>query len=696
MVFTMLCAIMALPLQMRGAEVKVFQEDAAPVRPQVLVIISDHGSGTAEFGAALQTHPCMIDLGEPFAFKKTVWATNEVSGCTGSMATDMSTTIFNAVTGELMRSSNPVLMDRIAAQKTHVAIYGKSSETQVRRPVALNIVGDEASLYDGLNYNFAEYVVRIRDHVCAGVPATVCAAADCTITLKMLPQFVNGNTAGVLMKDDPPASKCTTARNEKAMIAWKDALQSMVDSPKVATFALTRNERDRQFSLFEEFGLVDGKFDCSIERKPSPFASVATYPSVDDEIHIEDCWTGTAGANKCLETALKLVGLSAADAFGTSTAGAEKMANSNTAKCAASSKAVFKRLGDGNVEKFGDVASPVSLPAPEEAAPEEAAPVSLEAAPVSEEAPAEATPVSEEAVPGEAAPAPEEAAPAEATPVSEEAVPEEAAPAPEEAAPAEATPVSEEAVPEEAAPAPEETAPAEATPVSEEAVPGEAAPAPEEAAPAEATPVSEEAVPEEAAPAPEEAAPAEATPVSEEAVPGEAAPAPEEAAPAEATPVSEEAVPGEAVATPEEAAPAEATPVSEEAVPEEAAPVSEEAVPVSGEAASAEATPVSEEAVPEEAAPVSEEAAPAEATPVSEEAVPEEAAPVSEQAVPMSEEAAPAEATPVSEEAAPVSEAPVSEDEDTPYLLSEEHGLEAAPVPKSSKRPHRSRESPPW
>jgi hypothetical protein len=180
----------------------------------------------------------------------------------------------------------------------------------------------------------------------------VCAAADCTITLKMLPQFVNGNTAGVLMKDDPPASKCTTARNEKAMIAWKDALQSMVDSPKVATFALTRNERDRQFSLFEEFGMTDGKFDCSLARDPSSFASVATYPSVDDQISIEDCWTGTAGANKCLETALKLVGLSAEDC---ATAGAEKMASSNTPKCAATPQAVFKRLSNGNVEKVGKV-----------------------------------------------------------------------------------------------------------------------------------------------------------------------------------------------------------------------------------------------------------------------------------------------------------------------------------------------------
>jgi hypothetical protein len=247
------------------------------------------------------------------------------------------------------------------------------------------------------------------------VPADVCAPEDCKITLKMLPQFVNANTAGVLMADDPPASKCTTARNDKAMIAWKDALQSMVDSPKVATFALTRNERDRQMSLFKEYGMIMGKFDCSLARDPSPFASAATFPNVDDQISIEDCWTGTAGANKCLETALKLVGLSAEDC---ATAGAEKMASSNTAMCAATPQAVYKRLSNGNLEKVGEEAAGVTFQAP---APEEAAPAPEEAAPA----------------PEEAAPAPEEAAPA----------PEEAAPAPEEAAP-----VSEEAAPEEAAP----------------------------------------------------------------------------------------------------------------------------------------------------------------------------------------------------------------------------------------------------
>jgi hypothetical protein len=132
----------ALPLAALGASVlggnEIYALQASEA-PQVLVIISDHGSGTAEFGAALQTHPCMIDLGEPFAFKKTVWATNAVAECTGNMATDMTTTVFNAITGELVKGSNPVLMDRIAAQKTHFSssCHRLSLPTNQLRPSTL-------------------------------------------------------------------------------------------------------------------------------------------------------------------------------------------------------------------------------------------------------------------------------------------------------------------------------------------------------------------------------------------------------------------------------------------------------------------------------------------------------------------------------------------------------------------------------
>ena len=87
------------------------------------------------------------------------------------------------------------------------------------------------------------------------------------------------------------------------------------------------------------------------------------------------------------------------------------MASSDTAMCAATPKAVYKRLTTGNLEKVGEEAAGVMFqaPAPEEAAPapEEAAPAPEEATPVSEEA----APVSEEAAPKEAALAPEETAP---------------------------------------------------------------------------------------------------------------------------------------------------------------------------------------------------------------------------------------------------------------------------------------------
>jgi len=325
-----------------------------PDHPTVLVILSDHGSGTMEFGAALNTHPCMFNLGEPFALKDTLWSNAEVPECTGAMASDMNKVIFNSETGALLKSSNPTLTTRILAQSAHAAINGTmlmGTLPVLKRTVAhMTFAGDTAELYDGLQYSFADYVVRIRDHVCAGVPAEVCAPSDCSITLSMLPQFVNANTAGRLMKDDPPKSVCVLARNAKAMAAWKAALTSMAENPKVATFKLARDERDRQFALFQEFGLAEQMFDCAIERQPSDYLAESSYPNADDQIDIEHCWAGDAGANKCLADALKLVGLSTEpmmDAGTRNMEGIQKM----KASCALDPTAIFKRLANGDMQK---------------------------------------------------------------------------------------------------------------------------------------------------------------------------------------------------------------------------------------------------------------------------------------------------------------------------------------------------------
>jgi hypothetical protein len=265
-------------------------------RAQVLVIVSDHGSGTTDFGEALNTHPCVNDLQEIFAYANVVWSKSEIPSCDGSKFPEA---MFDADTGTPMWKNNSQLTREIQA------LVNKKPKGM--GPTALT--GESPELYVGLKYDIAQYFVRIRDLVCEHVPANVCPPSDCTITLKMFPQFVNALTGPRLTKDVKP-SKCANARNEKAMLAWTDALASFRKNPKIATFGITRNELDRQFSAFHRFSPLTSEFDCSIPRLPYAFSEVnmlSTY--TDAQTRIEDCWAGARGAAKCLADALKLVGL---------------------------------------------------------------------------------------------------------------------------------------------------------------------------------------------------------------------------------------------------------------------------------------------------------------------------------------------------------------------------------------------------
>ena len=87
---------------------------------------------------------------------------------------------------------------------------------------------DSRSLYEHLEYNLAEYFVRIRDLVCAHVPASardLCPAANCSIMLKMFPVYVDADTV-IDHTPSPGHAACQDARNVLAMKAWKDALHS--------------------------------------------------------------------------------------------------------------------------------------------------------------------------------------------------------------------------------------------------------------------------------------------------------------------------------------------------------------------------------------------------------------------------------------------------------------------------------------
>ena len=268
------------------------------VRSQVLIVISDHGAHTAEFGKALNTHPCVYDVETPFSYSSMIWSsTNELPECADVPMPDA---VFNADSPKvLMNDNNPQLKAKIL-----------KLTTSTKKPLSVTpsaLAGPVSPIYQGLKYNIADYFVRIRDLVCQGVPADVCPPSECTIAMQFFPQFVNANTAWQESKDDAP-SACTAARNAKAMDAWTKALTDMQAHPKVSMFKIMRNEVDRQFDVFRQFSPPGTQFDCNLQRSSSEFQDVSnTY--VDDKKQIETCWTEEPAAEKCLNDALALVGL---------------------------------------------------------------------------------------------------------------------------------------------------------------------------------------------------------------------------------------------------------------------------------------------------------------------------------------------------------------------------------------------------
>jgi len=325
----------------------------------------------------------MFNLDEVFALTKdtnTLWTTSKVAGC----ATETPGAIFDAESGTLKQASNPQLTKRFQ--------YMLRSKLQMQTgPFAVHFrsldLSDSPALYEGLNYSLADYFVRARDLVCARVPNDVCPPENCTITLKMFPQFVSGNTGGQMMKYDLP-SKCQDSLNGKAMKSWRDALASFQRNPKVATLKISRDERDRQFSIFRSQPQPVGtKFDCNFPRVPESTFAAAADAYADGRIKIETCWANATGANKCLGDALQLVGLSTQPM---APAGAKKIAGevrldyskhvTPSASCKTNPVDSFLRMENDDVlllrvndaDEF-DVLTP-KVTAPEEMAPEVTAP----------------------------------------------------------------------------------------------------------------------------------------------------------------------------------------------------------------------------------------------------------------------------------------------------------------------------------
>jgi len=192
------------------------------VRAEVLVIVSNHGSGTTSLGDVLNTHPCIVDVGEPFGPHQILWTTFGAAStpeCDGYYKDGRHTAMFDPENGKLLHAENPKMTDEINDALTREE-WNKGSDV-----VHTHFDINTRSLYEHLEYNLAEYFVRIRDLVCAHVPIDVCPAAECSVMLKMFPLYVDADTV-IDHTPSPGHAACQDARNVLARKAWKDALHS--------------------------------------------------------------------------------------------------------------------------------------------------------------------------------------------------------------------------------------------------------------------------------------------------------------------------------------------------------------------------------------------------------------------------------------------------------------------------------------
>ncbi|KOO24939.1 hypothetical protein Ctob_003765 [Chrysochromulina tobinii] len=275
---------------------------------------------------------------EPFGDALALWSSSKLAKATCGESRTVKNALFDADSHQLVNAVNAKLSGTIDRVLTH---FNKKTTT-----------ADYSVLYEGLDYNLAEYFVRVRDLVCSHIPATECPREDCAIVLKFFPAYVDVSTEGQKTRTDLP-DKCSAAKKEKSMGAWADTLESLQRNPKVATLQYNRNELDRQFSNFHRFSPIGTRFDCTIQRSPSEYA-IAARDHTDLQIGVESCWKDAEGADKCLGDALKLVGLTPRAMMGKGTEVMMSELNARAEKgkvasqtCSTNQTATFTRFASG-------------------------------------------------------------------------------------------------------------------------------------------------------------------------------------------------------------------------------------------------------------------------------------------------------------------------------------------------------------
>jgi hypothetical protein len=266
-------------------------------KPRVLILASDHGTGSSSFSSALDFHPCMVNLNEIFAGvgpSGMQWAKAAVD--------DTSPALFHANFSATRLESNRLLE---------------------RRLQELGIPPQIHDLYKHLKFNPSEFFARLRTHVCAHAAESkvwerfrMCQdKSQCTIAAKWFPAMV-GAITDTLNSPKEFHEMAGRERQEHAMAVWAKTLRQFAEDPRVGLVHIERDEDARELSNFRRFPEIFSRnwnapnsfFNCSYNRPRTAFSKKANK-LVPHNFKIEDCWASQSNAASCVEQALTAVGL---------------------------------------------------------------------------------------------------------------------------------------------------------------------------------------------------------------------------------------------------------------------------------------------------------------------------------------------------------------------------------------------------
>jgi hypothetical protein len=252
----------------------------------LLLVVSDHGTGSTSYVGALGTHQCAVDFGEPFTFGKLTTAT----------AIDADTGFAGVIT------------TRTNEKLEHNLKLARNGKGWVDPIIP-------ASAYECLSVDgIGVYLMRVAQHVCSGMPSKLVheCGGRCVAVAKLFPAHVGGdtdpyNTERVFDMQDPWGQGL---HNRLALMIWNHTLHLMNRIPNAHTTILTRDEGDRQLSNWRRFMYKSEWFDCDVERTGKLTVYEASARAITGAPVVDSAGCRThEGARQCIQTALDVVKL---------------------------------------------------------------------------------------------------------------------------------------------------------------------------------------------------------------------------------------------------------------------------------------------------------------------------------------------------------------------------------------------------